>query len=266
MLHLSNSKLQRTFYVLATIGTALTLVILATSLLLRLATEAALDGQTHSVLPLALEEASRLAHRLTASSVGVLALLLLLLSFRKTNLVPGTRKATAWVILTTVGLAAIGPLTPGYRIEAITVLNVGLGSMLLMAFWHLRDISHALHLRPQAFTRIAQLTLIALLLHIATGGLAAANSQWLPNLGFTVWLHVASAMGLMVLIAFLMRQRRASTGVPVIKVLRYLMTGQILLGGLLMLLNLRPIWLNFAHGMVSALLAMALLTSMRRQS
>jgi len=62
-----------------------------------------------------------------------------------------------------------------------------------------------------------------------------------------------------------MRQRRASTGAPIVKVLRYLMVGQILLGGFLMLLNLRPIWLNFAHGMVSALLAMLLLTLMRHQ-
>lgn len=261
----SNTKLQRTFYVLATIGTALTLVILATSLLLRLATEATLDGHTQSVLPPALEEACRLMHRLTASGVGLLALILLLMCLRKTSLAPGTRKASAWVFVTTVGLAVIGPLTPGYRIEAITVLNVGLGSMLLMALWRLREISGLGTQRTQPLKRIAQLTLIGMVLHIASGGLAAANSQWLPNLGLTVWLHVATAVGLMVLIALLLRQRRAGTGAIKLKALRYLMAGQILLGGLLLVLNLRPIWLNFSHGMVSAILAMLLLTLMHRQ-
>jgi len=43
------------------------------------------------------------------------------------------------------------------------------------------------------------------------------------------------------------------------------MVGQILLGGLMMVLDERPIWVNFAHGMVSALLALLLLALFHRQ-
>ena len=262
----SSSNLQRACYALATIGTVLALLILATSLLLRLATQATLDGHTESVLAPAIEQASRMVHRLSASSVGVLALLALLMCFRKPGLGPCMKQAIAWVLVTTVGLAVIGPLTPGYRIEAITVFNVALGSLLLMGFWSLREFTRATRERPKPLTRIALLTLAALVLHIATGAGAAANSQWFHQRDWAVWLHVASAVSFIVCMVFFLRQRRPNRGAPLVKAWRYLLISQFLLGGLLVVLSLRPIWLNFSHGIVSALIAMVLLTLMLRQS
>ena len=262
----SSSNLHRACYALATIGTVLTLLILATSLLLRLATQATLDGNTESVLAPAMEQASRTVHRLSASGVGVLALLALLMCFRKPGLGPGRKQAIAGVLVTTISLALIGPLTPGYRIEAITVLNVALGSLLLMALWSLREFTRATRERPKPLTRMALLTLAALVLHMGTGAGAAAKSQWVHQLGWAVWLHVASAVGFIVCMVLFMRHRRPNGGVLLVKVWRYLLMSQVLLGGLLMVLSLRPIWLNFSHGIVSALIAMVLLTLMLRQS
>ena len=260
-----NTKLKRAWYVLGTVGTILALVILATSLLLRIATQTTLDGHTQSVLSPALEQVSRLLHRLAASGVGVLALIAIVMCFRKASLASGIIQASTLVLVTTASLAVIGPLTPGYHIAAVTVLNVGLGSILLLSFWQLREIALAAPHTPRPLSRIALFTLTALMLHIGTGAAAAASSQWLPSLDLNVWLHLASAVGLMVLIALLMRQHRKSAVVSTIKVFRYLMVGQILLGGLMMVLDERPIWVNFAHGMVSALLALLLLALIHRQ-
>ena len=247
---------------LGTAGTGLTLVVLGASMLLRLATEWAADGQAQSVLPPTVEHVTRLAHRLAASGVSVVALCAVLLSWMQRRTDRGMVPTTTCLVAATVVLAGIGPLTPGYRVAAITVLNVGVGMVLLLAFWWMRESSVRMPYQPWVLPRLARVALAALVLHTATG--AAASAYRMQGLGWPAWVHLASAaMFIVSLAALMITQRRLRAG-PRVYVLRLLMATQVLLGGYLFWLDHRPIWLNFAHAMLSPLLALSLLRFMGR--
>ena len=72
---------------MGTAGAALALVILGASVLLRLSTEFDSSGVPVSTLPTAIENAVRLTHRITAASVGLIAIALTLMCWlRKAEL------------------------------------------------------------------------------------------------------------------------------------------------------------------------------------
>ena len=174
---------------LGTAGTGLTLVVLGASMLLRLATDWAADGQAQSVLPPVVEHATRLAHRLAASGVSLVALCAVLLAWMQRRTNRRMVSTTACLVAATVVLAGIGPLTPGYRVAAITVLNVGVGMVLLLAFWWMRESSARMPYRPWMLPRVARLALAALILHTATG--AAASAYRTQGLSWPAWVHLA---------------------------------------------------------------------------
>lgn len=246
---------------LGTAGTGLTLVVLGASMLLRLATEWAADGQAQSVLPPVVEHATRLAHRLAASGVSLVALCAVLLAWMQRRTNRRMVSITACLVAATVVLAGIGPLTPGYRVAAITVLNVGVGMVLLLAFWWMRESSARMPYQPWVLPRVARLALAALILHTATG--AAASAYRMQGLSWPAWVHLASAVLFIgCLAALVIAQRRLQTP-PKVHTLRILMAAQVLLGACLFWLDHRPVWLNFTHALLSPLLAMALLRFMR---
>ncbi len=248
---------------LGKLGAALALAILGASVLLRLATE--LTPEAHSVLPPALEQATRWLHRICASTVALLALGVVLRY--RLDRATGTAQLqpTLWIVATTVLLALIGPLTPGYRVAAITVLNVSLGVLLLMAFWWLRESAASDGAQRGPMGGLARGTLIAFIAHIATG--AGASACQMLGLHWPVWLHLASAvLCLALLAALLIEKRRSGARAQAGKRLEYLLFTQLALGAVLLWLEQRPLGLSFAHAMLTPFLAMALVSLIQRDA
>lgn len=152
-------------------GAILMAAIVATSALLRLATAIDSSGEAVSTLPHAVEAAMRLAHRIAAMAVGVLAAFVAMAALAKRP-VPWPRlAAVAAIVALTVLLAAIGRHTTGYRSAAVSVGNVAGGTALACAFWWLRERE-----RLRLDARRAPLPLIALAALLAQSGAGAAAS------------------------------------------------------------------------------------------
>ncbi len=246
-------------------GSALALAILGASMLLRLTTEFTPDAHTLSVLPPAWEHATRLLHRVSASTVALLALGAVLRCWFDRRSGTAQIQPTAWIVAATVLLALIGPLTPGYRVAAITVLNVSVGLLLLMAFWWLRESAACGSAQRGPVDALSRWTLAAFIAHVATG--AAASAYQMLDLRWPAWVHLASAVPCLGLMAALLIEKRRSRALPDSgKALEILLFMQLTLGAVLIWLDHRPLWLSFAHAMLSPLLAMALVSLIRRDS
>ena len=148
-------------------GAALTVVILAMSVLLRPGTRIE-AGEAVSMLPGAMEQAARIAHRLAAMGVGVLAALALVLAWKEHPVPRARRYAVVAIVGLTLLLASIGRYTPGYRIDAVTIANVAGGVALAAAFALLRAAGG-----PE--TRIDGVAAGALGLLLVLAGLGAAT-------------------------------------------------------------------------------------------
>ncbi|MEI8028989.1 MAG: hypothetical protein WCH35_04335 [Comamonadaceae bacterium] len=240
-------------------GTVLALAILGASMLLRLTTVFAPDGHAVSTLPVSIEYAVRLLHRLAASSVALLALGAVVLCWSRRSSIAHLARPTAWIMAATIALALIGPLTPGYRVEAVTVVNVTVGMLLLMAFWWLREsVVKAATLR-QSVDAFAWATVIGFLVHVATG--AAASAYAMHGLHWPAFVHLGSLLLCIILIGALLREVYRQR--PLDRwfgVLVCLLVFQLLLGYLLMWQEVRPMWLSFFHAMLAPALGLALLS------
>lgn len=263
MEYLSSASSRRWLQRIGVSGTALALAILGASMLLRLSTEFGPDGQAQSALPPALEQATRLLHRLSASGVSLLALGAIFLCWRLRKLLVAPVRPTAWLVAAIGLLAVIGPLTPGYRMVAITVLNVTVGIVLLMAFWWLRETAALEAGERGSVDVVARLALLAFIAHVALG--AAASAYQMHGVHWPAWLHLGSffvSFGASAML--LVKMRKAHASLRGGKALRVLMALQLLLGVVLLWLDPRPVWLNFVHAMLSPLLAMALVSLIQR--
>ena len=109
-------------------GALLTVVILAMTVLLRLATRIE-GGEPVTTLAPDVAQWVRLAHRVAAGAVGVLAAL---------ALVAARDRHTYAVAGLTLLLALVGRHSAGYRVDIATVVNVAGGIALVAAFWRLR--------------------------------------------------------------------------------------------------------------------------------
>lgn len=127
---------ERTLTVAGLWGAVLTAVILAMSVLLRLGTHIE-AGEAVSVLPADVEQWARIAHRIAAMGVGVLAALALVALARGGEPLRGRRAVVGCIVALTLLLAIIGRYTPGYRHDLVTVVNVAGGVGLTAAFWRL---------------------------------------------------------------------------------------------------------------------------------
>lgn len=247
------------------VGAALALCILGASILLRLMTVLDAQGQAVSQLASGLEHAVRLLHRVCASSVALLALGVLALSWRARHTDGKVMPPAAWVVASTVVLALIGPLTTGYRLGSITVVNVSFGMILLMAFWWLREtIAVAADAWPRHPADALSWTIfLAMVLHMGTG--AAASAWAMHGLRWPAYVHLASLLLCLTLVGVLLFGPRNATILSHrVSALAVLLGLQFVVGGLLMWQDPRSVALSYFHAMLSPLVAAAAVSIMVR--
>jgi len=247
---------------IGTLGAILALAILAASVLLRLST--VVDGGTvpgQSMLPSAAEHTVRMIHRLAATGMGLLGLLAVVFWWRARPLPPGAGAAVAGLLSATVMLAAIGPLTPGYRFTVVTVANVAGGSLLLMFCWWLRE-SMAVGARTDRSRGVFPFRAFSVfLIHIASG--ATASALAMGDVRWTAFIHVGSAVPAILIAGGVLRDAHGHGRAAMsshVAVLSLLLPAQILLGLALLVLSNRPVWLGFLHATISPLLIAALVS------
>ena len=237
----------RKFAVLGAWGAALTLVIIAMSVYLRLGSR--MDGDIAvSVLPEAWEQGARVAHRLAAMAVAALAALGLVLAARERPVPPARLRAIAGVVALTLMLAVIGRYTPGYVFDGVTIANMVGGMALAAAFWWLRA-------DPRA--QVDPVALAAVLGVLALAGLGAATDAAAMR-GERAFgpLHLWAAMFFIVLaLAAAWRQRsrpRIASAVAAVAGTQFVL-GFFLVGA-------RPLVLAWVHSMVACLLVLLLVS------
>ena len=250
---------------IGTFGAVLALVILGASMLLRLTTIFGVDGHTISTLPASVENAIRLAHRLAAAAVGLLAVCVAIISWKRRPLPSFYVTPIAWIVVSTVMLAIIGPLTPGYRLTVITVGNVVGGMVLLMAFWSLRESAIHTPLTRTPAEPLLLITILAFLAHVAAG--AAASAFDMHHVRWFVFVHIGSAMLTTMFVGATLWDRRRDASIAGWTVATAgLMVLQVALGCALMWIGTRPTWLAYVHGMLSPLLAITLVSLVNRST
>ena len=250
---------KRSLHFIGACGTVFALVILGASMFLRLTTIFGLDGQPISTLPATWENAARLAHRLAASGVGLLAIWAVMLCWIRRPLPPHFVRPIISMATTTVILAVIGPLTPGYRYAAVTIANVGGGMVLLIAFWWLRETVAGKLTASRSVDPLLRMTLFVFLAHVATG--AAASAYEMQGVRWPTFMHLSSALLATMLISATLWDRRHESPMPAPMIATAgLFATQLALGFTLLWLGERPVWAALMHGMLSPLLAMALVS------
>lgn len=233
-------------------GAVLTAVILAMSFLLRLGTRIEADV-AFSILPLDLEQWARLAHRIAAMAVGILAALALVAvaterPVRRSRLVP-----VVCVAALTLLLSAIGRYTPGYRFDLVTVLNVAGGIGLAAAFWWLR-LSTGATRSPDVVATAA----LGLLLVMATLGAGVDTFAMRGERSF-IPLHLVFAPVFLVAALFTAWRHRRRPVAAIAMVL--LIMVQVVLGFVLVAgpdtRSMVPAWI---HGMIAMAIAFMLVS------
>ncbi len=246
-------------HAIGSIGAVLAFTILGASILLRLTTRFAVDGATVSLLPSAIEDATRLVHRLAATGLGLLALAAAVLSVMQRSSLPQAVKPVAWMVACTVLLAVIGPLTPGYRYHSVTVANVMAGTVLLMACWWLRVALVSARPVTKPMQPMVRGTLALLVVHVGLG--AAASAFAAHGTHWVSFVHSGSAMLTLMLVGSIVWDRRiiARLRRPVLFTVG-LMVCQLAFGVSALWADGRPVWLGFIHAMLSPLLAAGLVS------
>ncbi|MEO8102096.1 MAG: hypothetical protein ABI790_06190 [Betaproteobacteria bacterium] len=240
-------------------GSMLALVILGASMLLRLATLLGSDGQPISTLPAAMETALRLSHRIAAAGVGVLAACAILLCWSRRLFSSAFGPPVVSLVTATVILALIGPLTPGYRFATITIGNVVGGMALLMAFWWLRELATDVSAGRPRTDRLIRATVFIFLAHVATG--AAASAQEMHGMRGLAFAHLGTALLVVMFVGACAWHTRGEIALAGCSgAISVLLVAQAATGLGLMFLVARPLWLSFVHGMLSPLLALALVS------
>lgn len=247
------------FGTIGSIGAVLAFTILGASILLRLTTTFATDGATVSLLPSAIEDATRLVHRLAAAGLGLLALVAAILCVMQRTRLPQAVKPVVWMVACTVLLAVIGPLTPGYRYHSVTVANVMTGTVLLMACWWLRVVLVSAPTIAKPMQPMVRGTLALLVVHVGLG--AAASAFAARGTHWVSFVHSGSAMLTLMLVGSIVWDRRnvARLRTPLLCAAALLVC-QLVLGVSALWADGRPIWLGFVHAMLSPLLAAGLVS------
>ena len=233
-------------------GAVLTAVILAMSFLLRLGTRIEADV-AFSILPPDVEQWARLAHRIAAMAVGILAALALVAVATERPVRRALVPPVACVIGLTLLLSAIGRYTPGYRFDQVTVLNVVGGIGLAAAFWWLRE-SGSSPRRPDVVASAA----LGLLLVLATLGACADASAMRGTRAF-VPMHLVFAPVFVVTAfyaAWRQRHRPVLAGAVVVLILTQVVLGFVLVAGSDMR-AMAPAW---THGMIAMAVAFLLVS------
>ena len=232
-------------------GAALTILILAMSVLLRLGTELQ-GGEAVSTLPSGVELGARIAHRIAAMGVGVLAAFALVATWRGEAPPRPSARAVAAVIALTALLSVVGRYSPGYRVDLVTVLNVAGGVALAAAFWTLRPKGERARADPVALAALVLVVALAAL-GAATDAHAMRGARAFGPLH--LWAEGLFA-GLALSAAWRHRRRRAVAAATAVLTL-----GQLALGfALIASREMRPLVLGWTHAMVACALALLLVS------
>lgn len=254
---LSSVPATRGLLLIGTFGALLALLILGSSMLLRLNTQFATDGAALSTLSPAIENAARLLHRLSASGVGVLAITAAVLLWIRRPLPARYANPLKWIIATTLLLSVIGPLTPGYRVAAVTVGNVAGGMALLVACWWLRESVVLPICRQPKTDPLPRFALAVFMAQVATGALASAGLMR-ESPGFAI-VHLGTALlATMSIGALAWSRRRIPECSRASIVVTGLLLAQVALGLVLMAQGKAAVSLSYLHGMLSPFMAMSL--------
>jgi heme A synthase len=237
------------------IGAVLVAVVLSASVALRLTAVAGPDGAMVPSLPEAVEAGVRLAHRIAAMGVTVLALLVAWVAWSRRAIDMRGLAPAVTIVLLTVLLALLGRWTAGYRHPEVTVGNVAGGVALVGAFWALREAVRGAARRlasvPAALARFAALAVIA------QAGLGAATSALRSSIELLGPVHVATALLVAAQVAIAAwPQRRAGNAAGPAQLLLGLTALQLALGAL-SLAPERATLLVWLHTMVAAVMVSA---------
>lgn len=241
---------ERTLDRLALAGAALTVVVVAASALLRLGTTLDAGGNVAAELPAMLRVPVRLAHRIAASGVAIVAVAAVIVALA--GRVARARAAPlAAVVALTALLAIVGPLTPGHRFAAVTVANALGGVALACAFLWLRGSPGA------RATSLAALAALAVLFAHAGLGTAASAASMHGEHALDAW-HVAAGPAIAAIVVAAATQGRHAAPA---RALRWTLVGfavaQMALGmALLAAPAARP--LAWAHALGACAVALAL--------
>lgn len=249
----------RALYAIGTLGAALSFAILAASVLLRLATVFDAQGQPLSTLPAPMQDFTRLIHRVAASGVGLLAATAVFLCWTRRRVVPEARWPTALIAVATTVLAAIGPLTSGYRYASVTVANVVGGIVLLMACWWLRETLSAGRAPRPYRDALLYTTFVVFLIHVASG---AANSALdAHGIRWAAFAHAGTAMLATIFVGGTLWERRAHAGARGLAgAMAALLALQVALGMAALWISPRPLGLAFLHALLSVPMAAGLVS------
>ncbi|MBL8514963.1 MAG: hypothetical protein JNJ55_13305 [Betaproteobacteria bacterium] len=245
--------------VIGALGVVLSFAVLATSALLRLATTLS-DGVATTSLPQAIEDPVRLIHRIAAMGISGMAVWAFALAWRaRRKAQPSDRslRIATIILLLTVFLSALGPFTPGYRFDAVTVGNVAGGVALILAFqaWWWAAMKAP---QPDAANpRAGRWALIAFAAQVTLGALVSAQAM---TQRFDALLpHIVSAI-LAVACTSVWWMRAPNARRALSKAL-VLLAFQCAGGATLALLAERPLLLAVGHATLSPLIGMALVSA-----
>lgn len=252
---------------LSRLGTLLSLAILSASAVLRLQTVLDAQGHAVSMLDPDIEYLVRLLHRLSATTVGLIAVTVLILSWRKRRTGLKVWTPALCIACSVLLLILIGPWTSGYLYGGITVLNVLGGMCMLTGFWWLSETIALSNQTQQAGLSAVALkpALLRLMLHVASG---AATSAWfMYGIHWPVLVHLLTLVPLLALIG----KKAGKPGTPVVVTTYAFAAGlagglQLLSGSVLLWQSQRTFGLSMLHAVSAYLLMLFLVSAWLRSS
>ena len=247
-------------------GTLLSMLILTASAVLRLNTVIDAQGYASSQLVPEVESAVRLLHRVSATMVALIALAVLILSWRLIHSNTKVMKPALWIVFSVLILSIAGPLTSGYRHGFVTVLNVVIGMVMLMSFWWMNEtLTYSINrLIPISLETRVRPTLLTLAVHIASG---AATSAWfMYGMRWPSWIHVLTLFPMMAFVLIKPSIHPQSKKNNYVFFASLVVGVQFISGVTLIWQEQRSLGLSVTHAITSYLLTLILISTIFRNS
>lgn len=136
--------------------------------------------------------AARLAHRVVATLVLILAITMVLSTWLSKPTLPREGRLTAGVLALALGLAALGIVTPGARLPAVALGNLLGGFLMLALCWRLATLRDG---APSGLRIWALGTALLLVMQIGLGAIVSGSHAALSCSGVLDCIAVARGAG-----------------------------------------------------------------------